>query len=99
MALEDARLWRHVEGTVVAPPSLEPKDDDSEDQMEKVYAWEEKIYEFQDNAHKMTAKIGKMCTDKVQKKFLSVKASRDWIPKKLCSHLKTQYTLQNWAFK
>ena len=81
--LEEARLWRHVEGTAVAPPPLEPKKDDSEDRMEKIYAREEKICEFQDNACKAVAKIEKMCTDTVQKEFLSVKASREWTPKDL----------------
>ena len=67
--------------------------------MEKIFAREEKICEFQDNARKAVAKIGKMCTDTVQKEFLSVKASREWTPKELWSHLKTRYTLQNWASK
>ncbi len=30
-ALEEARLWRHVEGTAVAPPLLEARPDDNED--------------------------------------------------------------------
>ena len=64
-ALEEARLWRHVERTAVAPPSLEAKPDDNEDRMERIYAREEKICEFQDNARKAIAKIGKMCTDTV----------------------------------
>ena len=98
-ALEEARLWRHVEGTAVSPPPLKAKEDDSEDRMEKIFAREEKICEFQDNARKAVAKIGKMCTDTVQKEFLSVKASREWTPKELWSHLKTRYTLQNWASK
>ena len=74
--LEEARLWRHVEGTAVSPPPLKAKEDDSEDRMEKIFAREEKIYEFQDIARKAVAKIGKICTDTVQKEFLSVKASR-----------------------
>ena len=41
-----------------------------------IFAQEEKIYEFQENARKAVAKIGKMCTDKVQMKVLSVKALR-----------------------
>lgn len=98
-ALEEARLWRHVEGTAVALPPLKAKEDESEDRMEKIYAREEKICEFQDNARKAVAKIGKMCTDTVQKEFLSVKASKDWTPMELWSHLKTRYTLQNWASK
>ena len=66
-ALEEARLWRHVEGTTVSPPALEAKEDDSEDRMEKIFARKEKICEFQDNTRKTVAKIGKMCTDTVQK--------------------------------
>ena len=64
-ALEEARLWKYVEGTAVAPPLLKPKKDDSEDQMKKRYAREEKICKFQNNACKTVAKIGKMCTDTV----------------------------------
>ncbi len=75
--LEDSRLWKHVEGTAVAPPSLKPKEDDSEDRMEKIFAREEKICEFEDNARKAVGKIGKMCTDTVQKEFLLVKASKE----------------------
>ncbi len=40
-----------------------------------------------------------MCTDTVQKEFLSVKASKEWTPKDLWKHLKTRYNLQNWASK
>ena len=40
-----------------------------------------------------------MCTETVQKEFLSVKVSREWTPKELWDHLKTRYTLQNWASK
>ncbi len=63
--------------------------------MEKIYARDKKICEFQDNARKAVAKIGKMCTDTVQKEFLSVKASKEWIPKNFREHLKIRYTLQN----
>lgn len=64
-ALHEAKLQRHVEGTVIAPLSLMPKRDNSKDQMEKIYAREEKICKFEDNAHKAIAKIGKMCTETV----------------------------------
>ena len=66
-ALEEARLWRHVEGTAVSPHSPKAKEDDNEDGMEKIFAREEKICEFEDNVRKEVAKIGKMCTDTVQK--------------------------------
>ncbi len=67
--------------------------------MEKIFAKEEIIYEFEDNAEKAVAQIGKMCTDTVQKEFLLVKASKERTPKDLWKHLKTRYTLQNWTPK
>ncbi len=67
--------------------------------MEKIFVREEKICEFEDNARKAVAKIGKMCTDTVQKEFFLVKASKEWMPKDLWKHLKAWYTLQNWASK
>ena len=97
-ALKEARLWRQVEGTAVAFPLLKRKEDDSEDRMEKIFAREGKICEFEDNAQKAVAKIG-MFTDTVQKGFHLVKASKKWTLKDLWKHLKTRYTLQNWAFK
>ncbi len=33
--LDEARLWRHLEGTDVSSPPLKAKEDDSEDQMRK----------------------------------------------------------------
>ena len=98
-ALEEARLWRHVAGTTITPPPLMPKRDDSKDQMERIYACDEKICEFQDNVRKAIAKIGKICTETVQKEFLSVKVSREWTPKDLWDHLKTRYILPNWVSK
>ncbi len=77
-AFEKARLWRHVESMTVAPPPLKPKSDDTEDQMEKIIAKEEKICEFEGNAQKAVANIGKMCTDRVQKEFLLLNASKEW---------------------
>ncbi len=76
-ALEEAKLWRHVERTAVSPTPLRAKKDDSKDRMGKIFAREQKICEFQDNAGKTVAKIGKMCTDTVQNKFLSIKALRE----------------------
>ena len=57
--------------------------------MEKISTRDEKICEFEDNARKAIAKIGKMYTETVQKEFLSVKASMDWTPKNLWDYLKT----------
>lgn len=64
-ALEEVRLWRHIERMAVALSPLEAKKDDSEDQIEKIYTWEKKICKFQDNACKAIAKIQKICTDTV----------------------------------
>ena len=63
--LEGARLLRHVKGTAIVLPPLMPKGDDSKDCLEKIYAWDKKICEFEDNAHKAIAKIGKICTQTV----------------------------------
>ncbi len=82
-ALKKARFWRHIEGTAIALLPLMPKENDSKDQIERIYALDEKICKFQDNTRKAIAKIGKMCTKTVQKEFLSVKALRKWTSKEL----------------
>ena len=76
-ALEEARLWRYIKGTAVASPPLVAKKDDNEDWLKKIYAWKEKIVKFQDNTRKAIAKIEKMCTNIVQKKFFSIKSLRE----------------------
>lgn len=98
-ALEEARLWGHVEETVVSPPRLKPKNDDSEDRMEKIFAREEKICELQDNTRKAVAKIGEIFTNTIHKGFRLVKASKEWTFQDLWKHLMPQYTLQNSASK
>lgn len=62
-ALKEARLWRQIERTAVALSPLEPRKDNNEDRMQKIYTSKEKICEFQDKARKTVAKIGKMCID------------------------------------
>lgn len=63
-------------GTAVVPSDFKPKEDDSEDRIEKIFIRKEKIYEFEDNARKAVAKIGKMYTDMIQKEFFLIKASK-----------------------
>ena len=46
------------------------KENDSKYQIEIIYIYDEKIYEFQDIACKAVAKIGKIYNETVQKKFL-----------------------------
>lgn len=74
-ALEKAQLERYLKGIMIALPLFEAMKDNSENQIEKIYAQQENIVEFENNAWKAIAKIGKMYTDMVQKKFLSVKTS------------------------
>lgn len=42
--------------------------------MKKIFPYKKKICELQDNDCKAIAKIRKMCTDKVQKQFISIRA-------------------------
>lgn len=72
-ALEETRLQRHVEGTAIALLTFEAKKDNSEDRMEKIYARQKKIVNFEDNACKAIAKTGKMCMDIVQKEFFQLR--------------------------
>lgn len=97
--LEKATFWRPIEVTAVSPPFFKAKKDNSEDWIEKIFDQDKKIKEFQDNRCKEVAKIGKMCIDTIPKKFLSLKASREWSSKKQWIHLKTQYKLLNYTFK
>lgn len=76
-ALEKARVWRYIEKTAVTSSLLKTKKDNSKDWMEKIYTWEKKICKFQDNGCKVIAKIRKMCTSTIQKKFLLVKALKE----------------------
>lgn len=81
--LKEAKLWRYIKGMANASPALKAKTDDTKDRIEKIYARKEKICKFKHNAHKAIAKIGKMCIEIVQKKFFSVKVSRNWTLKNL----------------
>lgn len=98
-ALEEAKLWDHVLGTSAPPPKLLPKDDDNEERTERIYQRSLKIKEHTDDTRRTVAKIGRMCTETVQKEFLVSKPLTTWTPKDLWDHLKTRYTLQNRASK
>lgn len=56
---------------------FQTKEEDSKDPIKKIYAREEKICKFQNNDYKAIANIGKMCTDIVQNKFLSIKVLKE----------------------
>lgn len=64
-ALEKVKLWRHIKRTAISTPTFIPKVDDSKEQMERIYAWNKKICEFQDNTCKAIAKIRKICNKTV----------------------------------
>ena len=98
-ALQDAKLWGHIDGSARRPPVLKEKPDDDEDRKERIYQRWEKIQDFDLNVIKTTAKISRMCSDTVQKEFLAVKNSTEWDPKELWDWLKKRYTLQNFASK
>ncbi len=59
------------------------KKNDGENRMKKIFPYKEKICELQNHDRKAIAKIRKMCTDKVQKQFIYIKALKKWTPKKL----------------
>ena len=98
-ALEEAKLWDHVVGTASPPPALVPKENDTEERSERIYQRTLKIKDHTDDVRRTVAKIGRMCTETVQKEFLTLKPLTAWIPKDLWDHLKTRYTLQNWTSK
>ena len=70
-ALEEAKLWDHVLGTAIPAPALTAKDDDDEERVERIYQRSLKIKDFSDDSRRTVAKIGRMCTETVQKEFLS----------------------------
>lgn len=94
-ALKGVGQLKHIEKIAIAPLPLILKRDDSKDRLEKIYAWNKKICEFEDNACKTIAKIRKMYTETVQNEFLLVKTPRNWTFKELWDHLKTWYILYN----
>ena len=57
--------------------------------MKKIYIWDEKIIKFQINACKEIAKIGKMCSDTIQKEFYLIKTLNKWTFKDLWDYSKT----------
>lgn len=98
-ALQNAKLWGHIDGSTRRPPELNEKSDDDNDRKEGIYQRWEKIQDFELNVLKTAAKISRMCFDTVQKEFLTVKNSTEWNPKELWDWLKKHYTLQNFASK
>ncbi|MCJ1270238.1 hypothetical protein MMC22_010134 [Lobaria immixta] len=86
-------------GTASPPPALVPKENDTEERSERIYQRTLKIKDHTDDVRCTVAKIGRMCTETVQKEFLALKPLTTWTPKDLWDHLKTRYTLQNWTSK
>ena len=74
-ALQDAKLWNHIIGSARRPLELQETEDNNEDRKERIYQRWEKIRNFDLDARKTAAKISRMCTNTVQKKFLAVKSS------------------------
>ncbi len=82
-ALQEAKLCEHISGTAIRSPELKSKDDDDEDRQQQIGQQFEKIRDFDQEIQKATAKISKMCSSTVQKKFLSFHKSTEWKPKDL----------------
>ncbi len=98
-ALQDAKLWDHIMGSARRPKELKETSDDDEHKKERIYQRWEKIQDFDLDVRKTAAKISRICTDIVQKEFLTVKTSTEWNPKELWDWLKKRYTLQKFASK
>ncbi len=98
-ALKDAKLWDHIMRSARRPTELKETKNDDEDRKERIYQRWKRIWDFNLDVRKTAAKISRICTDTVQKEFLTVKNSTEWDPKKLWDWLKRRYTLQNFASK
>ena len=70
-----------------------------EERVERIYQRSLKIKDFSDDSRRTVAKTGRMCTETVQKEFLSKNELAKWTPKELWDHLQIRNTLQNWASK
>ena len=68
-------------------------------QQERIWQRSEKIRDFDQDVQKATAKISKICSNTVQKEFLSLQKSTEWKPKELWEWLEERYTLQSFASK
>ena len=86
-ALEETKLWDHVLGTAIPPPTLLLKNNNTKERSERIYQRLLKIKEHTDNVWQMVAKIGRMCTEMVQKEFLALKPLTTWNPKDLWNYL------------
>lgn len=96
-ALEEAKLWDHVLGTAISPLVFQLKTDDNKERAESIYQRFLKVKKFSDDTRWTVAKVGRMCTETVEKEFSALKSLTTWTPKELWDHLQTRYTLQNWA--
>lgn len=99
IALQEAKLWEHISGTAMQPPELKPYKDNDEERQERIWQRSEKIRDFDQDVQKATAKISKMCSNTVQKKFFLLHKLIDWKLKELWEWLEKRYTLQNFASK
>lgn len=63
--LKKTRFLWHIKETVITSLPLMPKRDDGKDQMERIYRYDEKIDESQDNVYKTIAKIRKIYAETV----------------------------------
>ena len=62
-ALQEAKLWEHISGTVMRPPELKPHKNDDEDRQERIWLRSGEIRDIDQDVQKATAKISKMCSE------------------------------------
>ncbi len=74
-ALQDAKLWDHIIATTRRPPGLEKTEKDNKDRKKCIYQRQKNIRDFDLNIQRTSAKISKMCTYTIKKKFLVFKNS------------------------
>ena len=87
--LEEAKLWDHVLGTAISPPLVQSKTDDNEERAESIHQRFLKVKEFSDDTRWTVVKVGRMCTETVEKGFSALKSLTTWTPKELWEHLQT----------
>lgn len=99
-AIQDAKLWNHINRSARQTLKLKEKSDNRDkDRKKYIYQLWKNIQDLYLNIIKTTTKISRMYSNIIQKKFLAMKNSTKWDPKKLWDWLKKCYTFQNFVSK
>lgn len=83
-SLNDAKLQNHINGSARQLLKLKEKPDNSDkDRKKRIYQLWKMIQDLYLNIIKTTNKISRIYSNIIQKKFLTIKNSTKWHPKKL----------------